>query len=42
MLSLVFSEVDAQIADDFLDFNGYIPEEFLLVLDDLNNKNSSL
>ena len=38
MPSLVFGEVDAQIADglfDFLDFNGDIPGEFLLVLDDL-------
>jgi len=38
MVSLVFSEVDAQIADgllDFLDFNGDIPGEFLLVFDNL-------
>ena len=38
MLSLIFGEVDAQIADgflDFLDFNSHIAGEFLLVLDDL-------
>jgi len=37
-LSLVLSEVDAQIADgflDFFDFNGDRLGKFLLVLDDL-------
>jgi len=40
-LSLVFGEVDAQVADGFLDFfnfSGDIPGEFLLVLDDLINE----
>jgi len=40
-LSLIFGEVDAEVADgflDFLDLNGDIAGEFLLVLDDFIDK----
>jgi len=41
MLSLVFSKVDAEVVDgflDFFDFNGNRLGEFFLVLDDLVNE----